>query len=59
MPHPDSPVGPHVTVSIGASAVRPAAQRSPKVLIAAADRALYDAKRQGRDCVAATTIEHE
>jgi diguanylate cyclase (GGDEF)-like protein len=52
MPHPGSPVGPHVTVSIGASAIRPSDGVSAHVLIAAADRALYAAKRQGRDCVA-------
>ncbi|MGH8146503.1 MAG: diguanylate cyclase domain-containing protein [Rhodanobacteraceae bacterium] len=52
MPHPHSPAGAYVTVSIGVSAMRPSATVSPQDLIAAADRALYAAKRQGRDCVA-------
>lgn len=51
MLHPDSPVGPHVTVSIGVSATCPAEHASAQVLVAAADRALYAAKRSGRDCV--------
>jgi diguanylate cyclase (GGDEF)-like protein len=52
MPHPDSPVGPYVTVSIGVAAIRPAQAVSPQDLIGAADRALYAAKRRGRDSVA-------
>lgn len=52
MPHPASTVGPFVTVCIGASAVRPTGDAMPQVLIAAADRVLYAAKRRGRDCVA-------
>jgi diguanylate cyclase (GGDEF)-like protein len=52
MPHPDSPAGAYVTVSIGVGAMRPSATASPQSLIAAADRALYVAKRRGRDCVA-------
>lgn len=54
MSHPASSVGAHVTVSIGVGAVRPGDPWSPQVLIAAADRALYSAKRRGRDCVAAS-----
>jgi diguanylate cyclase (GGDEF)-like protein len=52
MPHPGSPVGPYVTVSIGVAAVIPGAALSPEDLIGAADRALYVAKRRGRDGVA-------
>lgn len=51
MPHPGSPVGAYVTVSIGVWAVRPSDALLPSDLIEAADRALYAAKRQGRDCV--------
>jgi len=52
MPHPQSPAGEYVTVSIGVAAMHPSRRVSPQDLIAAADRALYSAKRQGRDCVA-------
>ena len=51
MPHPDSPVAPHVTVSIGVAVVRPNPDDAPERLIAIADRALYVAKAKGRNCV--------
>ncbi len=50
--HPASPVAPYVTLSIGAASIRPARQAAPDVLVAAADGALYEAKRRGRDQVA-------
>jgi diguanylate cyclase (GGDEF)-like protein len=49
--HPNSLVAPHVTVSIGISAVRPHASLSAEALIAASDGALYSAKQQGRNRV--------
>jgi diguanylate cyclase (GGDEF)-like protein len=40
-----------VTVSIGVSSVSPQDNMKPEELIALADRALYQAKRIGRDCI--------
>ena len=49
VPHDGSPVAPHVTVSIGAAAVYPAAGGTSAALVAAADAALYQAKAAGRN----------
>jgi len=49
IPHEQSDVSAIVTVSMGIATVIPTAERSPDELVALADRALYDAKRQGRD----------
>jgi len=51
VPHDASPVGAHVTVSIGVAAVMPQAKTSPSVLFAAVDQALYRAKEAGRNRV--------
>ena len=50
--HPASPLAPHVTVSIGVAALVPSEESAPEQLVAAADRAMYDAKTRGRDRVA-------
>jgi diguanylate cyclase (GGDEF)-like protein len=49
--HRGSPLLPYVTVSIGVSAARPRTERDATALVAAADRALYAAKRAGRNRV--------
>jgi len=51
--HRSSPVGPHVTVSLGVATVIPTLKISPEQLLARADQALYQAKEQGRDRVVA------
>ena len=50
IPHASSPVDAHVTASVGV-AVGSAYEQSVDSLVDAADGALYEAKRRGRDCV--------
>jgi diguanylate cyclase (GGDEF)-like protein len=50
--HPASPLAPHVTISVGVAVMVPSADASPEQLVAAADRAMYNAKTGGRDRVA-------
>lgn len=49
--HADHGQMPAVTVSVGLATVSPDQCLAPEDLIEAADRALYEAKRTGRDCV--------
>ena len=49
IPHEKSDVSSIVTVSMGIASMVPCCEKSPNELIVASDRALYDAKRQGRD----------
>jgi diguanylate cyclase (GGDEF)-like protein len=48
--HSESPCG-HVTVSIGVESIVPESYQTSADLVEAADRALYDAKRRGRNKV--------
>jgi diguanylate cyclase (GGDEF)-like protein len=54
LPHPTSPVSPFLTVSVGVATAARDWCFTPETLAAAADRALYAAKRSGRNrvCVA-------
>lgn len=49
IPHSASKVNPWVTVSVGVASLIPDRRNQPDDLIAAADRALYQAKEQGRN----------
>ncbi len=51
LPHPSSPIGPVVTLSLGVAAAVPDGERTPMQLFADADAALYRAKEQGRNRV--------
>lgn len=53
LPHAKSLVAPHVTVSMGVACVVPNRETEMKELVERADKALYAAKRQGRDRVKA------
>ncbi len=49
IPHAGSPVANHITLSIGGAALIPKRTQNVETIIAAADDALYTAKRQGRN----------
>ncbi|MEH2159479.1 MAG: EAL domain-containing protein [Nostoc sp.] len=58
MTHPHSQVSEFITLSLGVATITPHSQLSPATLIAAADRGLYQAKAQGRNCVVQMDCEH-
>ena len=55
-PHAFSTVADHVTISIGIATSTPTAERSPDMLLKAADEMLYAAKRAGRNTSRSTQL---
>ena len=51
LPHPSSPVAPYVTLSIGQATLYPNASDCMESLLDLADKALYKAKEEGRNCL--------
>lgn len=51
LPHAPGTTHPVVTISAGVASLRPASRYRPEDLVQAADAALYEAKRAGRNCV--------
>lgn len=51
IPHCQSKVNPFVTLSQGVAAIVPNKETTARLLIATADRALYKAKAEGRNCI--------
>jgi diguanylate cyclase (GGDEF)-like protein len=57
IPHPCSPLGPHLTVSLGVATARAGDGYAAWELTALADRLVYAAKREGRNRVRQETLE--
>jgi diguanylate cyclase (GGDEF)-like protein len=58
IPHAFSQISNYVTISLGVATVIPQNNLAAESLIATADKALYQAKRMGRDRVVRKTIEY-
>ena len=56
MPHPHSPLGPHITVSLGVATAWPTQGLTLRDLTALADRMVYEAKANGRACLRASVL---
>jgi len=54
-PHVKSDVSPYITLSLGISSIIPSCKMSSEQLVNAADRALYQAKQQGRNQIIINT----
>ena len=57
IPHPKSQVSDYVSLSLGVSCAIPQPKYTKKQLLVTADKALYQAKKQGRDRAILTTID--
>ena len=57
IPHPQSEVSDYVSLSLGVSCAIPQLKYTKKQLLITADKALYQAKKQGRDRAILTTID--
>lgn len=55
IPHPASPLGPYLTISIGVATAMPRTE-TPEALVDLADRLLYAAKKKGRKAIAGAEI---
>lgn len=53
IPHESSPIGPTLTISVGAGTVIPGHDDDLRSFIDVVDKRLYQAKQQGRNCVVA------
>ena len=51
IPHENSPVSHYITVSIGIGTITPTQQDKPLVFIKKVDKRLYQAKKNGRNCI--------
>lgn len=56
IPHRGSKIADHLTISVGVATLPPGMDCAPNDLLHAADAALYDAKRNGRNCVQHRTV---
>lgn len=54
IPHEMNPNCPYVTLSMGIASMVPQPNTTEADLVAQGDRALYEAKKQGRDCIVST-----
>lgn len=57
IPHVASPVSKYVTASLGTASVSPTVNLEPVLLLDAADKCLYQAKNQNKNCVKSVNLD--